>query len=65
MAIIKENLQYYKLSFAGKVYIILNPQNWEELSYGIHNDLLTCNKNTEDKPKTDMEYLLSLLSCPN
>jgi len=65
MAIIKENLSYYRVTLGNKTYMILNPQNWEELSYGIHNELLTCNKNTEDKPKTDMEYLLSLLSSPN
>ena len=65
MAIIKENLSFYKLTLPCGVYKILNPQNWEELAYGIHNNLLTCNKNTEDKPMTDMEYLLSLLSSPN
>jgi len=61
MAIIKENLQYYKLTLYNKSYMILNPRNWEELSYGLHNELLTCNKYTEIKEASDITYLKSLL----
>jgi hypothetical protein len=36
-------LQYHRLTIYGSTYMILNPRTWEELSYGLHNNLLTCN----------------------
>lgn len=65
MAISIESLQYYKVTLPKGVYMILNPRNWEELSYGIHNNLLTCNNKTELNRKNELDYLISLLSTSN
>lgn len=47
----------------GLKYKTLNPRNFQELSYGLHNDLLRCNKNTLVKDvKQESKALWDLIS---
>lgn len=50
----------------GNIYKVLNPINWEELSYGIHNNCLTINETTRVKKKGEEKVtkpsLLSLFT---
>ena len=42
-------MEWTTLKLHQKTYRILNPNNWEELSYGIHKNVLVPNDNTEVK----------------
>jgi len=59
-----ENLIWEIISISSNIkYKTLNPRNMEELSFGLENDILQCNKNTLlNKPSKNEELWNSLFN---
>jgi len=54
-----KDLQWIIINLGFDTYKVLDPRNFQELGYGLVNDILRCNSNTSTHKENDK--LLSLL----